>query len=240
MTEEYYQRTQLYADAPPEPKHLFVVIGNQIANAGVRAQGGALLDVGGASGDLADYLAGRFPHASVSCLDADPELVRIGTERYPRCSFVLGDANDLGVLANGRFDHVTMSGVHSVFDDFTRSFNECIKATRDGGTTIIAGNFNAYPVDALVRWRYSGEEGPWNSGWNLFAQKSVEKHLEQHPRVVEFDWQKFELPFDLAPQGDPIRSWTEVDTHGNRLFKNGLQMEINLQLLTIRVGTPSK
>ena len=89
------------------------------------------------------------------------------------------------------------------------------------------------PVDALIRYRYHGEVN-WNSGYNLFSCKAVENFLDRHPDVTTYEFSPFELPFDLAPQQDPIRSWTERTADGRRELRNGLNLIINLKLLIIR------
>ena len=41
-----------------------------------------------------------------------------------------------------------------------------------------------------------------------FSEKSVEEFLKKKSVVKNFKFKKFEMPFDLRPQKDPIRSWT--------------------------------
>jgi len=53
--------------------------------------------------------------------------------------------------------------------------------------------------------------------------------------VLKFGFEKFTLPFDLPRTKDVMRSWTEKDGRGRRIFMNGLGREINLQILEIRL-----
>jgi len=107
----------------------------------------------------------------------------------------------------------------------------------EGGVIIIVAQFNDYPVDAIVRWSYSGT-AYWNRGLNLFSKKTLDSFLEKNARAIrEWNYERFFLPFDLKKQDDPIRTWTEKDSAGQRIFKNGLNMEINLQLLSIKLKT---
>ena len=75
----------------------------------------------------------------------------------------------------------------------------------------------------------------YNRGYNLFSKKSVSAFLDAHEKVKKWKYEKFMIPFDLEKQSDPIRTWTEKDHDGQRVFRNGLQMEINLQILEIQV-----
>ncbi len=235
MSEEsIYKRTDVYLnDVKPEPKYLFVRVADRIEKS-VRKNGTLnILDAGGASGDFAHYLGERFPHASISCVDADPDLVALGSHKVPGVQFLCGDANNMPEIGDSSMDVVTMIGVMTIFDDFRTSLSECLRISKHGGIVIVAGMFNEYPVDALVKWRYSGDSGAWHQGYNLFSKKTVSAFLQEHKNIDCWSFEKFVLPFDLEPQSDPIRTWTETDSRGGRIFKNGLQMEINIQILEI-------
>lgn len=234
-SESIYKRTSVYLkDIQQKPKHLFTVIGDKIKDAIGKTQNSTLLDVGGASGDLAHYMVQRFPEIKVWCLDADKELIAHAKEKVKNCRFIIGDANNMVQLSDTSFDFVTMLGVLSIFDDFTPSLKECIRVTKKGGTIIVVSQFNDYPVDALVKWRYSGDSGAYNKGYNLFSKKTISAYLSSHNSVQKYSFEKFILPFDLPKQKDPIRTWTEKNLFGRRIFRNGL-MEVNLQLLTIKL-----
>lgn len=232
-----YRRTHVYLDrGEAVPKHLFKTVGDKIAPFLSGADSSSLLDVGGAAGELVGYLSQRYPGLDATCLDNDQELLKRGAELFPESTFMQGDANDLKMLQDSQFDAVTMVGVLSIFDEFEPSLNECIRVTRKRGVILVVGQFNEYPVDVLSKWRYSDDHGKYNSGYNLFSKKSVSDFLISHSDVGVHDFEKFRLPFDLPRQDDPIRSWTELDRDGDRILVNGLQSEINLQLLTIQLN----
>lgn len=232
-----YSRTDVYIDGAHEnPKHMFVVLGNKIESGVSNVGEQALLDVGGAAGAFTHYMARRFPGIRFTCLDADESLIKKASSQISGPCFLHGDANDMVGLAADAFDIVTMTGTMSIFDDFRPSLNECIRVCKPGGRIFITGQFNEFPVDALIQWRYTGDSGAYNRGYNLFSKKSVSDHLESLDKVKAWRYEKFMLPFDLERQSDPIRSWTEQDANGDRIFKNGLQMEINLQILEIQLS----
>lgn len=230
-----YSRTDVYIDGSnkDKPKHMFVVLGNKIEHCIDGKNQMSLLDVGGAAGAFIDYLALRFSGLKLTCLDADNALINKAKSRSSNALFLLGDANNMNRLDTAEFDIVTMTGTMSIFDDFRPSLGECIRVCKKGGRVFITGQFNEYPVDALIKWRYSGDTGKYNLGYNLFSKKSVSDYLKSLKQVKEWKFEKFTLPFDLEKQSDPIRSWTEKNSDGQRVFKNGLQMQINLQILEI-------
>jgi SAM-dependent methyltransferase len=228
-----YSRTAVYmADAPARPKHMFVRIADLLEER-LRPPR-RLLDVGSASGAFAAYALQRFAQVQVTGVDFDGRLVEEARRRVPGARFEVGDANRLGGIADGTFDAVTLTGTHSIFDDFRPSFRECIRACAPGGRVVVTGIFNPFPVDAHIHWRYAGEfQAPWHPGYNLFSHASVAAFLRDQPRVGAHAFLPFRLPFDLPPQDDPIRSWTEAPgPDGERGLRNGI-MPLPFEMLVL-------
>ena len=94
--------------------------------------------------------------------------------------------------------------------------------------------FNPYPVDVLLKYRLSTnyKMKAFESGWNIFSEKSVSTFLKKNKSVKNFTFEKFEMPFDLKPQRDPIRSWT-IKSNNKRLMINGLSIIQPQTLLSI-------
>jgi len=230
-----YKRTKVYLeDRYEKPKHMFVVMADKIAPQIDGKSQTSLLDVGGATGEFVYYLHKRFPDLKVSCLEYDSKLVSRGRERLPTCNFVTGDANNMDEFSNNQFNIVTMIGTMSIFNNFEPSLSECIRTAKPQGIIYVVGQFNDFPVDALIQWRYSNSTGPYNTGYNLFSKETISAFLTQEEKVTSWDFEKFSLPFDLKKQEDPIRTWTELNNQGERIFRNGI-MEINLQILQINL-----
>jgi len=232
-----YSRTGVYLEGGADgPKHMFVRIGDLVVRRADAAAGFDLLDVGAAAGAFAAYALSRFPAARVTGLEHDPALVAAARAACPAATFLEGDANRMAGLADSAFDVVTMTGTHSIFDDFRPSFSECLRVAREGATVIVTGIFNPYPVDAQIHWRYGARfEADWHPGYNLFSRLSVATFLEAHPRVRGHEFVPFALPFDLAPREDPIRSWTEAGAAGERILRNGI-MPLPFASLVVAVG----
>lgn len=231
-----YARTEVYLeDRYEKPKHLFISIADRISALAQAKETARLLDVGAATGEFAYYLKKRFPAFDITCLEYDPVLVETGAKKVGNCRFVCGDANSMPMFEPSTFDVATMIGVLSIFDDFTTSLSECFRVLKGNGSLFVVAPFNEHPIDLLTRWRYSGESGKFNLGYNLFSKKSIETFLKNQPRVAGWNFEKFILPFDLKPQADPVRSWTEMNSAGIRIFKNGVFPEINFQILSVHL-----
>ncbi len=230
-----YKRTEVYQKQRVEPKHLFVTLGNIVQQVCPNVtKTDEFLDVGGASGDLAAYLKERFKHQSQHAIEYDQELVSLAQKNYKEITMAEGNAESLPSQWDDKFSIVAMVGVMSIFDDFKPSLSECLRVTKKGGSVIVIGHFNEFPVDALIHWRYSNQDGDWNKGYNLFSIESVSTYLEGTPRVSSFTFSPFMVPFDLEAQTDPIRTWTEKNITGEKIFRNGI-MPINLKILEIKI-----
>jgi len=231
-----YKRTEVYSGPEAaKPKHMFVWLCDKLS--ATSAAPGSILDVGAATGDFLRYAASRFPGAACEGLEYDQELVRLGNGKDAAIKLHHGDANSMDILDDHAFDAVFLTGTHSIFEDFRPSFAECIRVARAGGRVFITGLFNDYPVDARIHWRYAERfEDDWHPGYNLFSKASIAAFLAEQPRVDAHSFEKFVLPFDLEPQQDPIRSWTETSDAGERGFRNGI-MPLNLELLTLTINS---
>ncbi len=227
---KYIHLPHAYENRYTEPKHYFVLVADKI-DAKMDGGGFSLLDVGGEAGEFCLYLSRRFENTELACLDIDPILVEKGKKSVQGCRFVQGDANDLSMFDSSSFDFVALFGTLFIFDDFTIALNEAIRVA--GKAVYIVAQFNEYPVDILRRYRHASEKGGWRKGTNLFSKKSMSDFLGSHEKVETHDFDKFVLPFDLPKTDEPLRSWTEIDGHGNRIIMNGMGRELNLQILTI-------
>ncbi len=229
-----YKRTSVYSGAEKaEPKFMFVWLCEQLEALGIRPE--RLLDVGCAAGDFLQYAQNRYPGARCEGVEYDAELVELARQRDGHCVVHQGDANRMSALPDNAFDAVFLTGVHSIFDDFRPSFSECVRVAKNGGVVLITGLFNDYPLDARIQWRYAEQfEAPWHPGYNLFSKQSVGAFLNELVSVKRYSFEKFSLPFDLQPQTDPVRSWTETGADGQRTLRNGI-MPLPLELLMIQV-----
>jgi SAM-dependent methyltransferase len=235
-TKGSYARTHVYLGKDnAQPKHMFVCIADLIAAHHSRTDL-RLLDVGCASGAFVAYALQRFEGLRATGVDFDPALVAEACARIGQAHFEIGDANRLSNLEDAQFHAVTMTGTHSIFDDFRPSFAECIRVCAPGGICLITGLFNPYPVDALIHWRLSAQfDDAWHPGYNLFSRASVASFLRMQERVAQHHFVPFELPFDLAPVEDPIRSWTEPGLDSRRGLRNGI-MPLTFETLVIELA----
>jgi SAM-dependent methyltransferase len=218
----------------PEPKRTFVRLA-EILRAASLPEGGRLLDVGCATGELVHYLRTQLPGLRYTGADVFEALLATARRLVPEGEFVPASALDLPAEMTGAFDAVTAVGVVSIFDDveLARFLDNLLRVARPGGRIIILGPFNEHGVDCLIRHRkrVAGQLGPWETGWNIHSRQTVSELLEGRCRAHRFE--DFRLDRPLPPREDPVRTWTIRTESNDRQLTNGLKLLVDLAYLEI-------
>ena len=181
-------------------------------------------DFGCAAGEFLYYLRELFPNATLEGVDLLPSLIQKCSQFVPTATLQVGSVLNCDCKAEDQYDKSFLSGVHSIFDEFETCFSNLIKWTKPGGSVYIAGMFNPFPVDVLIKYKEAKnyESDIFESGWNIFSQQSVSEYLSKNEKVKSFTFKKFDITIDLHRQEDPIRSWTLRDYKESRFIINGL------------------
>ncbi len=234
-----HDRQVYLAEARHEkPKEIFVRVADRIAAKRGERSEFKMLDVGCATGEFLYYILKRGIVRPPECagLEVVPELAARAGEMLPGVQMNTGSVLDAHPSLKGQFDLVSMIGVHPIFDEMTTCLGNVISWVRPGGTAIVVGLYNNDPYDVWISYRRADEAAgaPREVGWNNFSKATVDAILKANPRVAQWSYKPFELPFDLPRNAtDPVRTWTMTDAEGRRHFTNGLGLLINLEILEI-------
>lgn len=95
-----------------------------------------VLDVGCASGLTTSHVAGWFPSARVTGVDAYQAAVAHGSEVHREVGFVVGDAHKLP-FASQRFDLITCLETLEHLSDPRRAVQEMKRGLRSGGLLVV-------------------------------------------------------------------------------------------------------
>ncbi len=220
-----------------EPKESFKALAALLEARGL-GPGAALLDVGCATGELLGYLATRFEGARLVGVDVAEELVATARRLLPEAEFAHASALDLPSAYAGIFDAVTALGCMSIFDeDEVEAFwDNLFRAARPGGLIVAFSPLNEHGIDTVIRHRkrIGGRVGPWEAGWNVFSTETVAELVAERGGTLELE--RFELPIDLAPREDPVRTWTMRTEARERQLTNGLKLLIDHYFMIVRRG----
>lgn len=191
-----------------------------------------ICDVGCATGDFLYYLSNSKKNLELYGIDVRKDLLLKARKEVQNCNFILGDISDLKTLPKMKFDIAYMTGVHTIFDDYEKIFNNFLKLIKPKGYGYVFGIFNTYDVDAIIRIR-TAKNNQWESGWNLFSKSSISKFLkEKKIQHKFFDWK---INIDIPKhKNDPLRSWTFKNEKKSRLIINGIQLVHTFSLLEIK------
>ena len=85
---------------------------------------------------------------------------------------------------------------------------------------MITADINETNIDLISRYRNGGGTGTWQSDWNIFSKRTFEKLVQAESRGHRLSFQEIAMPFDLAAQPNPMRTWT-VDMNGKQTLING-------------------
>lgn len=227
----------LKEDRYEQVKDSFRFVADLAQASGVLARPGAgAADFGCAAGEFLYYLRRLWPDVALTGYDLLPELLDKAGQRVPGVAFVQGSVLDPALAPASGADVTFLVGVHTIFDDFRPVFDNLIGWTRPGGRAYVFTFFNDDPIDVLVKYRHAdaAEDAPYESGWNIFSQRSVGRFLDGHPKVKAHTFHPFTIGVDLAKrEDDPVRSWTFRDEGGRRLITNGLCLLQKQQALEI-------
>lgn len=198
--------------------------------------GAQVADFGCAAGEFLYYLRHLRPDLKLTGYDLLPELLEKARSQVDDAEFIQGSVLDPTMAETGGADVSFCTGVHTIFDDFDRLFDNLIRWTRPGGRVYVFSFFNDDPINVLIKYRHAdaSADAPYESGWNVFSQRSVSRYLDAHPAVKGHAFHPFEISVDLAKRlDDPVRSWTFKDENGARLIVNGLCLLQKQQALEI-------
>jgi len=192
----------------------------------------SLLDIGCAKGELIYLMKEKFPHIKYTGLEYNQELIEIAQKEsfLNTVNFVNGDARDFNL--NQSFDIVLMSGVLSIFDDFSTVIQNMLNHISSNGVCYIFGMFNPKDMDVIIRFRNNYNNSVnWESGFNNFSLKTIKKY------IFSLDFQLEVFPFKIStvlkPADNPIRSYTLSTTDNELIITNGIGIITNFYLLKI-------
>ncbi len=240
LVRKHDQQVYLAEARHEKPKEIFVRVADRIEATRAGRSDFRLLDVGCATGEFLYYALKRGIARPADCagLEVVPELAARAREMLPGVQVNTGSVLDPHASLAKGFDLVSMIGVHPIFDEMKTCLENVVSWVRPGGTAIVVGLYNNDPYDVWISYRRAGEapDAPREVGWNNFSKVTVDAILKANPRVSDWSYRPFELPFDLPRNAtDPVRTWTMADAGGRRHFTNGLGLLINLEILEIKL-----
>lgn len=237
MSDGAYRNHRHYIDEgwSREPKESFKALKALVEHskglAGLR-----VLDVGCATGELLGYLSSQMTDSQLVGVDVAPELIGTASRLLPHAQFALASALDLPAAFTGTFDVVCAIGCMSIFDEteIESFWDNILRVAKPDGLVIVLSPLNEFGVDAMVRHRkrQDGAAGPWETGWNIFSQATIRELVSS--RGASLELQHFQIPINLEPRDDPVRTWTIRTEQRERQLVNGIKLLIDHYFMIVR------
>jgi len=223
----------LNEDRANEPKEIFKVFRNILLQRN-ETENMKVLDIGCATGEFLYYLKGELPDGSFHGMDISSQMIKYAEDRYTNMSFSTGDINS-SLTTKRQYDIITCSGVLSYFDDISLPIQNILSFANTDATILILIPTTRRDVDVNVRYkRTTVENQPWEGGWNLFSNKTVERILASLPYKLELTWIPFKMPFSIPERpDDPMRNWTVSLEDDPFQTINGANQIIDITILKI-------
>lgn len=226
----------LSEDRYEKPKEIFKFARGLIESADL-PEAFSLFDVGCATGEFAYHVKKHNPAITVGGLDVSEAMVAQANKTMPGSAFSVGSALESKDFPKRAYDVVTCIGVLTIFDDPAPAIHNLLNAAKPGGLVLFTGNMTDHDIDVMLRYRRSdqGADAPWESGWNLFSHKTIDRILDESGHAMTREWHPFELPIDLEETDDPMRCWTmETSTNKHQLV-NGAQQLVNIRFCKVQL-----
>lgn len=210
-----------------EPKESFKELLGIVRTEAPKAS--TILDVGCATGELLGFLSSQLPSAKCSGVDVTDDLLIAARRNLPAAEFVNASALDLPQRFTATFDLTCAIGCMSIFDEtqIETFWSNLFRVTRPGGLIVVLSPLNEFGIDAMIRHRKrpNGKAANWETGWNVFSRETIGEIVEANGLSLQL--KRFQLPIDLKPKDDPIRTWTIKTENRDRQLTNGLKLLVD-------------
>ena len=192
-----------------------------------------ILDMGCATGDLLIYLSKYYPHATISGLDFEENLIQAAREREAlrKADMRVGDV--MGARL-GKYQLVLCFGMIGIFDSFEPLLEKLVEHAEPAGRIYIQGLLNPDDIDVRIAYRDNLNDKDWMRGFNIFSRKRVKDWCSERNLISRFH--DFHMVSDLPRRPRlPHRAYTVDLANGKRRVTNGLCLLLPETLLEIRI-----
>ena len=164
----------LYNEYNGEPKEMFKFVFKKAFNAKSIDRNEKILDVGCATGEFLYFLKNKTSIKNLYGSDVRNDLLNKAEKYIEEVKFLKRDVNKKKSFNRAYFDKIFMIGVHTIFDNFEKPFDNLISWTKKKGKIFICDMFNPYPVDVILRYKLSKDykSSTYEVGWNNFSIES--------------------------------------------------------------------
>ncbi len=192
---------------------------------------GKILDIGCANGNFLKNFNLNFKNFQSTGIDTSEKMVNLAKKKkFKNLSFLKKDFMKLN--KKSYFDIVVASGVLAFYDNFSMPLKKMISFLKKNSYLYVFGTFNSENIDTLIKFKNNYTRSKWERGLNSFSIKTISNFLKK--KNIKYKFKKFELPFNLKKNVNPIISYTLKCSKTKRLILNGANIRMELFYLIIK------
>ena len=193
---------------------------------------GCVIDIGCARGTFLKMLAGEFPRAQLTGIDISEELINEAKKSMPNNNVELVVSDMIKYSPPKSFDVAIASGILSIFEDFEAPLEKWLSWLNNIGKLFIFGCFNSRNIDTIIQFRNNAiGNNNWEGGLTSYSTNTVGSYLLKQGCTFQFE--RFEIKFDIPRSDDPITSYTIPTTDGHRMLVTGANNVYELWFLVV-------
>ena len=162
-------------------------------------------------------------------------LLKKASQDFNGINFVRGNVLDRNSISQ-KYDVITLLGVLSIFDDYSKVINNVLSWLNPSGRLILHNMISEYDFDVFIKYAPSDKqfsEDKHESGWNILSEKSLSLVAKENNAKIIFS-KKFKLNVELKKRNDLIRSWTEKNIYGEKDIFNALHIRQPKKIIVIQ------
>ena len=219
------------------PKEIFKVFSQKILKYSKKNKLSHIADIGCAAGEFSYYLDSLFRDVEIHGYDVLDVLLKKAKKNVPNVKFFKKSILNSNLSKKKYYEIITCIGVISIFDSFEEVIKNCINMCRPKGKILLQALINSSPIEVNIKyalsekWRYK-KPLYWESGWNIFSQKTVKNFLKKQKRIKKFKIYDHKVKFNLKKNNDPLRTWT-VNLNNKKKLMNGLNLIVPEKIIEI-------
>ena len=168
-------------------------------------------DVGCADGQFINLIS-KKTNFSITGVDVHKKLLNKAKKNIKDLKVIEGSVLDKSLFRKNSFDVITMTGVLSIFKNFSQPLNNLMYWCKPGGFLIVTSVFNDCDIDVFINYRNSSKKKSFlkkKDDWNIFSKKTLSSFLYKKKKVKNFQFKDFKLKFDIKKNKDyPHKMWT--------------------------------
>ena len=176
---------------------------------------------------------------SITGVDVHKKLLKKAKKNIKDFKIIEGSVLNRSLFKKNSFDVITMTGVLSIFKNFSKPLDNLLHWCKPGGFLIVTSVFNNSDIDVFINYRNISKKKNFlksKNDWNIFSKKTISSFLNKKKKVKNFKFKDFKLEVDIKKNKNyPHKMWTIKKENKENICVNGLSLVLDQKFLLINL-----